>query len=463
MQRFAILLLPALLVAGDPSWEPAPQRLAEGRSPKFLTRRAHGILAIYSSGGNLYYRSSNDVGETFTPPQRVNDVEGEVSDHGENSAQLLFSPDEMTLYAVWNSRDPKNPAGTHIRFSRAGAMMTAWSPAVTLNDDGLPVSHAFQGAAVAPDGTIYAAWLDARDKARGESDKVEGATAGTSSLYLAISRDGGTTWEKNVRVAKGLCPCCRVAIGFAGNAVILTYRGVEAGDVRDIMAVRSTDGGRTWSAPAPVARDAWKIKGCPHVGASVASIGDRVWVAWYTEGGGMPGIFLAESRDQGATWSPKKLASEGTLDPTHPHLAASDDRLAVVFQARDAAKDAGWGKMAIWYREISPDGAMSKLHRLPAGEGSVSYPVVALGMSGRVFAGWTETTSGKSTAVFVRGRSTPLSQLKIRRIFPVKGGDPCSTPLMNGWKKTTPIAGKTGPGARLSPWSSSPSSPAAFT
>lgn len=405
MLRFVFLLIPAMALADDVSWEPAPQRLAEGRSPKFLTRRAHGMLAVYSSGGNLYYRSSNDLGETFTPPLRVNDVEGEVSDHGENSAQLMFSPDEMTLYAVWNARDPKNPAGTTVRFSRASAMMTTWSPAVTLNDDGLPVSHAFQGAAVAPDGTIYAAWLDARDKARGESDKVAGATAGTSSLYLAISRDGGSTWEKNVRVAKGLCPCCRVAIGFAGDAVIVTYRGVESGDVRDIMAVRSADGGRTWSGPAPVARDAWKIKGCPHVGASVASIGGRVWVAWYTEGGGTPGIFLVESRDAGKTWAPKQLVSDGMQDPTHPYLTAGDDRLAVVFQARDASKDAGWGKMAIWYREIALDGGLSKLHRLPAGEGSVTYPAVALGMSGRVFAAWTETSSGKSSSVFVRGRS----------------------------------------------------------
>jgi hypothetical protein len=408
MLRLALLFLPAFAMAGDIQWEPSPQQLAEGRSPKFLTRRAHGLLAIHTSGGNLYFRSSNDLGETFTPPQRINDVDGEVSDHGENSPQLMFSPDEMMLYAVWNARDPKNPAGTTIRFSRGGAMMTTWSPAVTLNDDGLPVSHAFQGAAVAPDGTIYAAWLDARDKARGESDKVEGATAGTSSLYLAISRDGGVTWEKNVRAAKGLCPCCRVAIGFAGDAVIVTYRGVESGDVRDIMAVRSADGGRTWSTAAPVARDAWKIRGCPHVGASVASIGDRVWVAWYTEGGGMPGIYLVESRDAGKSWSPKKIVSEGTLDPTHPNLVAGDDRLAVVFQARDAAKDAGWGKTAIWYREISEAGELSKLTRLPAGEGSVSYPSVALGMSGRVLVSWTETSAGKSSALFLRGRAAAI-------------------------------------------------------
>ncbi len=400
----AFLLVASLAVAGDIHWEKSPNVLANGKSPKFAARRAQGVLTIYSAGGNLFYQSSNDVGETFSPPLRINDVDGEVSDHGENSAQLMFSPDEMTLYAVWNARDPKNPAGSVVRFSRGGAMMTTWSPAVTLNDDNLPVSHGFQGAGVAPDGTIYAAWLDARDKARGESDKVEGATAGTSSLYLAISRDGGKTWEKNVRAAKAVCPCCRAAIGFAGNNVIVTYRGVEAGDMRDIMASVSSDQGRTWSAPAPIARDAWKIRGCPHVGASIASLGDRTYVAWYTEGGGTPGIFMVDTSDGGKTWSPKKLVSEGTVDPTHPFLTAGEDRLAVAFQARNAAKDAGWGRMGIWYREINDDGSAGKLHSLPTGDGSVAYPALALGMSGRIFAGWTETSSGQSKAMLLRGR-----------------------------------------------------------
>ena len=406
--KLAILLaLAATVPTADISWEKEPQTLGKGKSPKFLARRAQGLLGIYSGGGNLYYTSSNDVGDSFSAPLKINNVDGEVSDHGENSAQLLFSPDEMSLYAVWGARDPKNPAGSLIRFARSGAMMPAWSPAMTLNDDNMPVSHSFRGAGVGPDGAIYVAWLDVRDNARGESDKVDGATAGTSSLYLAVSRDGGKTWEKNVRIAKAVCPCCRASVGFAAGKVIVTYRGVESGDMRDIMVVVSGDAGRTWSDAALIARDGWKIRGCPHVGASVAYLNDRVYVAWYTEGGGKPGIFLAESRDGAKTWLPKKLVSGGTNDPTHPYLTAGEDRLAVVFQARDAAKESGWGKSGIWYREILPDGKMSPLAKLGDRTKSVTNPSVTLGMSGRIFVAWTETASGESEAVFLRGRSRP--------------------------------------------------------
>jgi hypothetical protein len=277
-------------------------------------------------------------------------------------------------------------------------MNTAWSPAVTLNDDGLPVSHSFQGAGVAPDGKIYVAWLDGRDK-----------TPGTSSLYVTMSADGGKTWTKNSKAAASVCPCCRAAIRFAGNTAVITYRGVEAGDIRDIMAVTSADG-QAWREPALVARDNWKIKGCPHVGASIASVGGRVYAAWYTEGGGKPAIYVAESRDAASTWLPKKLVSQGTLDPTHPFLTTSDDRLAVVWQARDAAKTGGWGKMSAFYREMSVDGRLSPLQCAAAGKNGVVYPSGSLGMSGRVFLGWTETAAGESTAYLLRGRARGQGQ-----------------------------------------------------
>jgi len=394
MKTILLTFFAATLPVADAVWEKQPQVVAKGRSPKFVARRAHGLLAIHSAGGNLYYQSSNDVGDTFTPPQRINDIESEVSDHGENSAQLLVSPDESSLYAVWGARDPKNPAGSTIRFARSAAMNPQWSKAVTLNDDGLPVSHSFQGAGVAPDGSIYVAWLDGRDK-----------KPGMSSLYLTLSRDGGKTWSKNVKIAGNVCPCCRAAIGFTGTKVIVTYRGVEEGNVRDILYVVSADAGATWTEPKLVARDNWKISGCPHVGASVASLGDRLFVAWYTEGGAKPAIYLAESRDGAETFLPKKLLSAGTEDPTHPYLTAGEDTLAVVFQARDAAKESGWGKMSVWYREIANNGQIAKLTRLSNGPNGVTYPSVALGMSGRRYVGWTETVAGDSQAFLLRGRA----------------------------------------------------------
>lgn len=358
--------------------------------------------AAGGSGADLFFASSADVGDSFTLPQRINNVPGEVSDHGENSAELLVSPDESTLYAVWNTRDPQDPTGSHLRCSRSAAMTPSWSPAVPVDDDPQAVSHSFQGASVAPDGTIYVAWLDSRE---GKSERGVGHTGGAASVYLARSRDGGKTFEKNVRVAGNICPCCRVSVGVAGNRVFLAWRQVDAGDVRDIYAASSSDQGATWGKPVLVARDGWKIKGCPHVGPSFATLGNTLYVAWFSEGGGKPAVYLSSTTNGGESFSPKRVLSAGTFDPTHMKLTVNEDNVAVVFQARDAARDSGWGKIGVYYREIYSDGSLSKLVRAGEGKVGASFPSAALGLSGRIFVGWTEVSEGVSQAYLVRGRA----------------------------------------------------------
>ncbi len=408
---FASLALAAAVPIAPVSFEREPQALHGGKpakSLKLISRRAQGLLAIYASpgerGADLYFTTSNDVGETWTDPQRINHVPGEVSDHGENSAQLFLSPDEMTLYAFWNARDPKNPGASHVRFSKGGAMMTTWSPAVTVDDDPGPNSHGFQGAAVGPDGTLYAAWLDGREK---EAAKTGDYTAGASAVYLTRSVDGGKTWSKNARIAADVCPCCRPAFGFTGGRVVIAWRGVETGDIRDIFTAVSADSGATWSKPKATSRDNWKIKGCPHVGPSLAAVGDKLHMVWFSEAGGKPSIY-STSTTNGSDFSARKLLSEGTTDPTHPFPAAGEGRLAVAFQARDAREADSWGKMRVYYRELLPNGTLSPLvkARVPK-EGAVTYPSLAIGMSGRTFLAWTESIGDKGPrAMLLRGRAS---------------------------------------------------------
>jgi hypothetical protein len=180
---------------------------------------------------------------------------------------------------------------------------------------------------------------------------------------------------------------------------------VEPGDVRDIHLASSSDKGQTWSKPLIVGRDGWKINGCPHVGPAIASLGSKVYAAWFTEAAGDPAINLAISIDKGKSFGPKQKISQGVFDPTHPQLVSGPDRLAVVFQARSASKEQGWGRVGVYYREIYPDGAMSELVRLPEGKVNANYPTVALGLSGRIFVGWTESHDNGPSAYLIRGRA----------------------------------------------------------
>ncbi len=243
------------------------------------------------------------------------------------------------------------------------------------------------------------AWLDGREKVGGRN------LEGTSALYLARSHDGGQSWEKNVRVAGNICPCCRPSIGFAGGNVLVFWRGVEEDQTRDIYVAVSANRGATWSNPKLVARDGWKINGCPHVGPAVATTQDRLWVVWFSEANGDPAIYAAWTADGGASFAERIRVSEGVTDPTHPAVASDGERLALTFQARDANAASGWGKMQPYYREIRPDGSLGPLLRLAAGKANASYPSVALGLSGRIFVGWTETVDGQPRAILLRGRA----------------------------------------------------------
>lgn len=402
--------------ANTPIFEPEPREVLAGRSPRFLVRQAQGLFmgfvrpAANGKGQDLYFQASTDAGDTFEPPMRINNVPGEVSDHGENSPVLVPAPDSRNFYAVWNARDPKDPASTVIRFSGTNSMRLAFSPAITVNDDNLPVSHSFHTANVAPDGTIYVAWLDGRDRATpaghgGAHAGHDMSGEGNSSIYLARSTDNGRTFSKNVRVAGNVCPCCRLTIAFPNGKVLVGYRQVDPGDVRDIYVAASSDKGDTWEKPQLVARDGWRIIGCPHVGPALAMLGSKLYAAWFTEGGGDPAINLAVSNDGGKTFGPKQKISAGTTDPTHPQMVSNGQRIALIFQARSAAQKNGWGRVGIYYREIQPDGSLSELVRLPDGKANASFPSVTLGQSGRVFIGWTQTGPDAQSVQLVRGRS----------------------------------------------------------
>ncbi|MGH9001069.1 MAG: hypothetical protein ACRDY7_16945 [Acidimicrobiia bacterium] len=66
----------------------------------------------------------------------------------------------------------------------------------------------------------------------------------------------------------------------------------------------SRDDGDTWSKPAKVHDDGFKISGCPdvHAGLAVDSTG-LLHAAWYTGTESHPGVYYATSDDGGKTFS----------------------------------------------------------------------------------------------------------------------------------------------------------------
>lgn len=418
---FIVLLIAGLTLAQGrlrPSglvFEPEPRAVLTeigvgiSRHAKLALRTSNlYMLTVYGADrtqSQLGLTVSSDWGDSFEPIVPISEPGAVVSSHGENSPSLAINGIEF--YALWEQNNATG--GTDLMFSRSLRFGRKFDKPVKVTDKDKPSSNAFSMLAVAPNGDLYAAWLDARDP--------QHTAPGTSHVYMTRSTDKGATWSKNFAIANNVCPCCRPAITFGeGGEIFVAWRNVDAGDMRDMMLSVSTDGGTTFSKPVLMANDRWKISGCPHTGPQLVVKGKRLYAAWHSDGDSTnAGIRVSWSDDNGKTFSKTVIASAGINDTNHPSLSLSEDgRLLLAFQGREAAEKGGWGPVRGFLVEVYDNGAVSSPTLIPGSKKTVQFPTVVAGTVGRAFVAWTESTDKGLQVMLSRARKSnaPLTTNK---------------------------------------------------
>jgi hypothetical protein len=227
------------------------------------------------------------------------------------------------VYVSWSSEKTK-PEGTlfasDLQLSRSLDGGRRFEPPLRVNED-RPISHSFDGLAVAADGTVLLTWID------GHEGRKDPAT------WVARVTEQGTRVEGIRKVGDDTCVCCRVdAAAGAGNTVALTWRQVFPGDVRDMVLAVSRDGGRTFGDARLVSADHWKINACPHRGGAVGlDAKGRVYMSWYTEGSDIrPDLKFAVSADGQRFGPPKRLHTSATSIPDQARMAVDPAGRAVI-------------------------------------------------------------------------------------------------------------------------------------
>ncbi|GEM_PF-365655 len=363
-------------------------------------------LAVYTNAnGNsqLGLAKSNDGGDSFEPPVMISEAAASVSSHGENSPTLAISG--MQSYALWEQS--REDGGTDLMFARSIRSGRNFEKPIRVTDKTTPSSNAFSYLGIAPNGDIYAVWLDGRDRHAGGH-----GSHGSSGVYIAKSTDKGATFGKNIRVAANVCPCCRPTIAFgAKGEVYVAWRAVDE-DIRDIVIATSLDQAATFGQPVRVAFDNWKINGCPHTGPSMSVKGNRLYITWFSEGDSTnAGVRLAWSDDGGKTFRQPVIASNGVLDANHPMLSLSEDgRLMIVFQGRDSSEKDGWGAVRAYVCEVGNAGAVSHPMAVTGNKKPVSYPAIVAGTVGRVYVAWTEGVEKGANVFLSRGRREAIEK-----------------------------------------------------
>ena len=255
---------------------------------------------------------------------RVNPKAGEATAWRGDPPTLAVAPDG-TIYVGWTARiTDAQGHGNDLYLSASRDEGRSFGPPVKVNDDGKKVTHAMHSLAVGADGRVYVVWLDERNvvmQPPGKDGKMDHMEA-NREVFFASSADGGRSFGANQRLAQNACPCCKTAVAAGRDGrVYASWRQVLPGEFRHIALASSEDGGKTFAQPKIVSDDRWMTASCPVSGPalSAGALG-TLRVAWYTEGAkGAPGLYWAESRDGGKTFSESRPLAAGQARG-NPHL-----------------------------------------------------------------------------------------------------------------------------------------------
>jgi hypothetical protein len=270
----------------------------------------------------------NHEGKQQGATVRVNREAGLATAWRGDQPSLAVAPDG-SVYVLWTARvEAKDKHGTDVYLSASKDGGQSFASEVKVNDDQEPNAHGMHSLAVASDGRIYAAWLDERNVHQPQpSTKAEGHHMESNrDVYVSYSTDGGRTFSANRKVATEACPCCKTSLAVAADGTLYAgWRQVLPGSFRHIAVASSADGGATFSKAVIVSDDHWVLQGCPVSGPSlsVERASGTLKVVWYAAGdANAPGVYFAQSSDQGRSFSPRQLLSQETVRGT-PALAAN--------------------------------------------------------------------------------------------------------------------------------------------
>jgi BNR repeat-like domain len=278
-------------------------------------------------------RVSNDGGNTWTTVL----VPGlTLCNGGSNQAagdpSLAFSADGKVLYLaslVASITAPHGPAGVAVSRSFDGGLH--WSSPQFLEPPEGPDSHDVNFIKTDPTrpGSAYLAW-PIRDAAGNL----------TGDLEYSRTDDSGQSWS-TPRVIYSLAggndyPIASQIFRMKDGSLVDIFQDTHStASSEEIIALRSTDDGATWTKSASIAQeplvDIATVSYMNDFPSAAQDSGGRVYVSIpFVASGGVSRIVVTSSSD-GVSWSALRTAARGSTPTSVPALAAQSGSLALTY------------------------------------------------------------------------------------------------------------------------------------
>ena len=341
------------------------------------------LIAVQEKGApsvELRHTRSRDGGATWSLPTPILPGTANVfSPRRGAEPQIAASPSADRLVVIWTEPGTSpwgsGPLATAVSSDGGRSWKKGPSPA----DDGTTADHNFVDVAATGPDSFLAVWLDSRDGGQG--------------LRAAASKDGGTSWSRNVDVQRRTCECCANRLLVRDGAVDVIYRGR---DPRDMQVARTKDGGNSWARLGAVAPFGWEFDGCPEVAGALAATSvqgvERTYALAWTGKESDVGVWCVASSDQGRTWT--KPARMGDATAKQLDMAGSGDCVAAVW---DEYRDGTKRRVVMTSSRCGDARGWSAPRLLSSPDVDASYPVI-VGTARGLLAAWTERAASGEIA-----------------------------------------------------------------
>ena len=290
------------------------------------------LWLAWMAGGQVSVASSKDGGRTLSPPVQI--TQGTPSLDWGPDARPKIALDRKGDIAVAFSTFRDKAFNGEVFYSQSADRGKTFAQPRPITDNA--ESQRFEALAFDPEGTLFAAWLDKRNRVpvQQAGKKYDGA-----ALFFASSKDAGATYSQAEMVVDNTCECCRLGLAFdpSGHPVIV-FRNIFEGGVRDHAIVTFTDQGVPGELHR-VSEDDWQVAACPHQGPSLSIASDGTYhVVWYTNGKVRKGLFYAQSRDGGKSFSQPMPIGDPSKSPSRPFVMAGERATTIVWKEFDGEK-----------------------------------------------------------------------------------------------------------------------------